>query len=45
MTAPLWRATGSTGGWLVPEQVAPQAGGLWGVGGLRTRLSGLVKAA
>jgi len=22
MTAPLWRATGSTGGWLVPEQVA-----------------------
>jgi hypothetical protein len=23
----------------------PQAGGLWGVGGLRTRVSGLVKAA
>jgi hypothetical protein len=22
MTAPLWRATGNTGGWLVPEQVA-----------------------
>jgi hypothetical protein len=22
MTAPLWRATGSTGRWLVPEQVA-----------------------
>jgi hypothetical protein len=33
MTAPLWRATSSTGGWLVPEQVAPQVGGLWGVGG------------